>query len=290
MAENSAISWTDHTFNPWTGCTKVSSACDFCYAEKWAQRSGRGDLWKGKRARTTVSYWKQPHKWNGIAARAGKRAKVFCASLADVFDNQVPDEWRADLWELIASTRNLDWLLLTKRPQNIAKMLPVMDSTQPFYKPWNEKWPWNNVWLGTTVENQEEANRRIPALLSVPARVHFLSCEPLLGPLKLRPLNVRNYKYGEDEPASLYALDGRYQIPGSHWSETHPRIDWVIAGGESGPGRREMDMVWVDDLRLQCQGASVPFFFKQDAAARPGQRGRAGDQLWASKQFPEVRA
>jgi protein gp37 len=249
------------SFNPWVGCTKISPACDHCYAEGWAKRTGSPELWQGERRRTTESYWRQPLKWNREAAAAGVRRKVFCASLADVFDNQVPADWRADLWAYIAETPNLDWLLLTKRPQNIAEMLPVMDSTKPGYKPWNERWPWHNVWLGTTVENQEEADRRIPHLLSVPARVHFLSCEPLLGAIKLNEVGFGNG----------YVLDA---LRGESWAwraegvrhdlrRGQRRISWVIAGGESGPGARPAHPAWFRGLRDQCIAAGVPYFFKQ---------------------------
>jgi protein gp37 len=126
MGEYSKIEWTDHTFNPWTGCTKISPACDHCYAEAWSKRTGLVRWENHPRGRTTESYWKEPIKWN---ARAFKREhghwpRVFCASLADLFDNQVPLEWRGDLFALIRECPRLDWLLLTKRPQNIKKMLP----------------------------------------------------------------------------------------------------------------------------------------------------------------------
>lgn len=220
MAETSKIEWTDATFNPWLGCEKVSPGCDHCYAEGWAKRTGNAQLWQGQRRRTVARYWQQPIKWNRQAEAVGVRRRVFCASLADVFDNQVPDEWRSDLWALIAMTPSLDWLLLTKRPQNIAKMAP-------------KNWP--NIWLGCTTENQEEADRRIPHLLSVPARVHFLSCEPLLGPVDLRA----------------------------------PNIDWVIVGGESGPRARDMSADWARFLRDQCRSAGVAFFMKQMTRKAP---------------------
>ncbi len=238
MAENSKIEWTDHTFNPWVGCTKVSPACDHCYAEGWAKRTGHPELWTGERRLTSEANWKQPIKWNRAAAAAGARHRVFCASLADVFDNQVPTHWRWELWQLIAHTPALDWLLLTKRPQNIAKMLPQV---------W--PWPMPNVWLGTTVENQEEANRRIPALLAVPARVRFLSCEPLLGPVSLSVTWL-----------SVPVGDGPERMDG---------IDWVIAGGESGGGARMMAPIWAASLRDQCAGAGVAFFMKQMTRKAP---------------------
>jgi len=169
MAETTAIEWCDCTFNPWVGCTKISRACDHCYAESWAKRAGSPELWTGMRRRTSDANWRQPIKWNKAAAAAGTRPKVFCASLADVFDNQVPDIWRSDLFAMIEDTPHLDWLLLTKRPQNIAKMLP---------DDWGAGYP--NVWLGTTVESHDEDRKRTHHLRSVPAAVRFLSMEPLL--------------------------------------------------------------------------------------------------------------
>jgi len=222
MAENSKIEWTDHTFNPWIGCTKVSPGCDHCYAEARMDHRLGQVRWgpHGERRRTGEAYWREPLKWNRRAADAGQRERVFCASLADVFDNQILSDWRADLWALIESTPNLDWLLLTKRPQNIAAMLPAN---------WGDGWP--NVWLGTTAENQTEADRRIPHLLARRATVRFVSAEPLLGPIDFTAIG--------------------------------PRLDWIIVGGESGPGARPMHPDWARSIRDQCAAAGVPFFFKQ---------------------------
>lgn len=182
MAEWSKIEWTDHTFNPWVGCTKVSPACDNCYAEGWAKRAGRPELWSGERARTSAANWRKPIKWNAAAKAEGIRRRVFCASLADVFDNQAEHAWRDDLWALIRSTPALDWLLLTKRPQNIKKMLPA---------DWSDGYA--NVWLGTTAEDQHHYDQRWPHLRSVPARVRFISYEPALGPLSLRGEGVPDW-------------------------------------------------------------------------------------------------
>lgn len=242
MGENSKIEWTDHTFNPWIGCTKVSPACDHCYAETWAKRTGQEHLWQGQRRRTTMSNWQKVRKWNREAEAAGRRARVFCASLADVFDNQADRTWRRELWHYIEQTPHLDWLLLTKRPQNIAKMLPDPGTG---VKPWGDGW--HNVWLGTTVENQEEADRRIPHLLAVPARVRFLSCEPLLGPVVISSAFLRQGDIGS-WPFNV---------------QPHAGIDWVICGGESGPGARPMHPGWARALRDQCAAAGVPFHFKQ---------------------------
>lgn len=261
MAENSKISWTDHTFNPWVGCTKVSPACDGCYAESWAKRTGQAHLWAGQRRRTTEANWREPLKWNRKTAMLGVRHRVFCASLADVFDNQVPEEWRADLWALIADTPSLDWLLLTKRPQNISKMLPGSHVEQLLGRdaPWGDGWP--NVWLGTTVENQEEADRRVHPLLAVPAVVRFLSCEPLLGPVELK----RKIRHPDGSFESSDYLRGNWQhSDGDHYRHgASERIHWVIVGGESGPHARPSQPTWFRSLRDQCAAAGVAFHFKQ---------------------------
>lgn len=236
MAETSKIEWTDATFNPWLGCTKVSPGCDHCYAEQQDRHRGwTPEGWGGPRRRTSAEYWKQPLKWDRAAARQGERRRVFCSSLADVFDNQVDASWRTDLWNLIAATPHLDWLLLTKRPQNIKKMLP---------ENWGDGYP--NVWLGTTVENQAEADRRIPHLLAVQARVRFLSCEPLLG-----PVNLRN--------AFIVGPEGGWEW----WGAERHMLHWAIVGGESGPGARPMHPDWARSLRDQCAAAGVAFHFKQ---------------------------
>ena len=192
MARDSAIEWTAHTFNPWWGCTKVSPACDHCYAETWARRTGF-DVWGADAPRRHLSddYWNQPLRWDRDAAQSGRRVRVFCASMADVFEwDRALDALRERLWTLIEGTPNLDWLLLTKRP-HLARRLA----------PWSTAWPLH-VWLGTTVENQHFADRRIRFLIDVPCRYRFLSCEPLLGPVDLSA-----YLHG---------------------------LHWVIAGGESG--------------------------------------------------------
>ena len=301
MVENSKIEWTDHTFNPWIGCQKVSPGCDHCYAETQnAHRKWNGGTWGpgAPRTRTSVAYWKQPLRWNDAAAASGTRAKVFCASLADVFDNQVPREWRDDLWGIIDSCPHLDWLLLTKRPQNVVKMLPADRCLLGA--------PWPNVWIGTTVENQEEADRRIPHLLDVPAAKRFLSCEPLLGPVDLRHLNVDGEHEcdclrmatmreiwndawspdvtGEplDESIVAFENDGGIYPP----TDTRPPgIDWVICGGESGPNARPMHTDWARSLRGQCQAAEVPFFMKQMGGVVKARMPEIPDDLMI-RQFP----
>ena len=234
------------TFNPWLGCTKVSPACDHCYAETLAT-ARLGVQWgpHAERRRTAASTWRQPHAWNRKAAREGQRYRVFCASLADVFDNAASEDWRIDLWWMIRATPHLDWLLLTKRPQNIAKMVPqVVDFGRDAWA----NGPWSNVWLGTTVENQAEADRRIPHLLAVPAAKRFLSMEPLLG-----PVDVKRWLF----PRTVFGASPLQD------RTDHTRLDWIIAGGESGPRARPSHPDWFRSLRDQCQAAGVPFFFKQ---------------------------
>jgi protein gp37 len=240
VGENSAIQWTDHTFNPWIGCTRVSPGCVNCYAESFARRYGMAE-WgpQAQRVRTSAANWRKPLAWNRKAEQEGRRYKVLCASLADVFEkNDQLVDWRTDLWRLIDSTPWLDWLLPTKRPENIPDMAPVL---------WFDagRWP-ANLWIGTSVETQEQADKRIPALLDIPAPVRFLSCEPLLGPLDLFLYLVTHF--AADDPRHEPWRNG---------------VEWVIAGGESGPQARPMHENWVRSLRDQCQAAGVPFFFKQ---------------------------
>lgn len=246
MGENSGIEWTDNTFNPWIGCTRVSPACDACYAEAWASRFGTAEWGPGKpRKLTSEKNWNLPLKWDQEAEKSGTRRRVFCASLADVFDNEVDPEWRERLWKLIAATPHLDWLLLTKRVGNVPKMLPAT---------WGSGW--RNVWLGITVANQEEANRDIPKLLDVPARIRFLSMEPLLGPVDLTWLVEQRDADGEPSVATV-ALPNPKEPTGKNY------LDWVIVGGESGRDARPMHPDWARSLRDQCVAAGVPYLFKQ---------------------------
>lgn len=251
MAENSNIEWTHHTFNPWIGCQKVGPGCDHCYAEAWDARGlqRQETRWgaHAARTRTSPSNWRKPLAWDKSAKTAGERHRVFCASLADVFDNHasILPEWRADLWALIRASPNLDWMLLTKRPGNIAKMLPP---------DWGNGYP--NVWLGCTVVNQEEADRDVPKLLAAPAAVRFLSMEPLLGPVNLTEIALA----WPDLRASVI-LDVLRGTGG--FNGTPGKLDLVIVGGESGPGARPMHPDWARSLRDQCNAAGVAFHFKQ---------------------------
>ncbi len=249
MAENTNIEWAHHTFNPWIGCTKVSPACDHCYAEAdFATRRKVVQWGAGQpRKRTAPSTWAMPIKWNAEAERLGVRYRVFCASLADVFDNEVPAEWRDDLFGLIYATPHLDWLLLTKRIGNAGNMLPVPFDFDRLYP---------NVWIGVSITSQAEADRDIPKMLQVPAAKRFLSMEPLLGPVDLGLCDCDH---------------GSVPAPHNIGGVTCPKcngtggrmVDWVIVGGESGPNARPMHPDWARSLRDQCQAAGVPFLFKQ---------------------------
>ena len=220
MGENTLISWADHTFNPWIGCTKVSAGCEHCYAERdFAQRFGKVAWGKGQpRLRTSPATWKQPLLWNKWGNIGDRKRRVFCASLGDVFDDEVPREWRWELWHLIEQCDKLDWLILTKRPQNLERMYPHhLDHL---------------IWVGVTVEDQLAADTRIRLMLDVDAKYHFLSCEPLL-----EDIDLRLYKW-------------------------QSKINWIIAGGESGTNARPTELRWVRSLLDQSMAWAIPFHFK----------------------------
>lgn len=253
MAENTEISWCDATFNPWWGCLKVSPGCQHCYAETWANRYGH-NIWGP--AKTTGrrlfgdEHWKGPRKWNTKAEKEGRRLRVFCSSMADVFeDHPAVEGERRRLFELILDTPHLDWLLLTKRPENIEPMLRAMQVLKRD-NVWDHLWPhrFPNVWLGTSIESQEQADKRIPELLRIPAAVRFLSCEPLIGPVNITDQPWWDWRYTYD-----FYPPGMMRRP----------IDWVICGGESGPKARPMNPEWARALRDQCQVAGVAYHFKQ---------------------------
>lgn len=238
MADHSAIEWTDATFNPWWGCTRVSPACAHCYADSLARRYGHADLWArdGRRRFFTENHWGRPFAWNRAASRAGKPLKVFCASMADVFEDHAELEtWRARLWAVIEETPWLQWQLLTKRPELITKLAP-----------WHDVWP-ANVWIGTSIENARHTFRA-DLLREIPAAVRFVSAEPILG--------------------SLFANGNRKRHP----LKLHG-IDWLIAGGESGPRCRPCDPGWIRELRDVCSATGTAFFLKQ-LGGHPDKRGK----------------
>lgn len=261
MTKNTKIEWAHHTFNPWEGCQKIGPGCDNCYAENRNARFGGGVAvnWGpgAPRRRTSARNWQQPVKWNAEAERLGIRYRVFCASLADVFDNAVDPQWRVDLFELIRATPYLDWLLLTKRIGNAKSMIDATIAEMDIgYDVPFTAWPYPNVWLGATIVNQEEADRDIPKLLAVPAAKRFLSMEPLLGPVNLTDITVRHGCGTEDHFSAVFD-------PDDDEADSVSYIDWIIVGGESGPNARPMYPDWARSLRDQCEAAGVPFLFKQ---------------------------
>ncbi|HEY0966969.1 MAG TPA: DUF5131 family protein [Opitutaceae bacterium] len=242
MAENSKISWTTHTFNPWIGCSKVSPACRLCYAMMlMAVRYGRVEWGPGKpRSRTSNGNWKKVRSWDRQAAKDGTRPRVFCASLADWLDHEVPIEWLADLLELIRTTTHLDWLLLTKRPEQWRARLEAVCEIDGD----SIAWSWlkgnapANVWFGFSAEDAGWFDWRWNYVKHIPARVVFCSNEPSLGRLVL--------------PADFLALGSKA---------------WVINGGESGHGCQPMDEAHPTETLRQCQEAGVPFWMKQMGGA-----------------------
>lgn len=300
MAENSKIEWTHHTFNAWRGCTKVAPGCQYCYADDLSKRNpGTLGIWgpSGTRVVASKSMWRQPLKWDAAAKAAGERHRVFCASLADVFEDyrltmrnsrgdwlHHADRWgksnpqspylaiaglaigksrvtmndvRRRLFHLCAATPNLDKLLLTKRPENIPQMIEELVGID-----W---WKANcaaHCWLGTSISDQATADRNIPLLLKCGdlSPVLFLSAEPLLGPVDLEKITLRD---DGQLPNDLSRQFGDYICPLTGTFRDSPHIDWLIAGGESGHHARPMHPDWVRSLRDQCQAAGVPFLFKQ---------------------------
>lgn len=275
MAETT-IEWTTYkrpdgsivpgyTFNAWRGCTKVSTGCAGCYAEQWSSRNHKTlGTWgpKGERVIAAEGYWRQPLRWNREAQVAGERRRVFCASLADVFEGR--ETMPAEAWEAVQAARQrlftlalqtkwLDWLFLTKRPENIRPILSQLTHPEHPNTDWwtlQERQPRPNWWFGTSVEDQQAADKRIPHLLKVPAAVRFLSCEPLLS-----SVNLRRFLWSFDENAS--------RDMGAPVDTPTGEIGWVICGGESGPNARPMHADWARKLRDQCAEAGTPFLFKQ---------------------------
>lgn len=263
MAEYSGIEWTDATFNPWWGCTKVSvsapihdgfdrgalkgGGCDNCYAERDSKRFGQEWGAGTERRFFGDKHWNEPLRWNRKAEKAGVPMKVFCASFADVFDNEVGQEHRDRLWALVKATPWLRWLILTKRVGNVPRMLPA---------DWGDGYP--NAALGITVVTQPEAERDITKLMKIPAVCRFLSLEPLLG-----RIDLRRCLYGDcAQRTRLGSASERLPACCEDPAEMVP-IDWVITGGESGHNARVADLDWYRYLRDQCVVAGVPFFFKQ---------------------------
>lgn len=269
MGADSQISWTDHSFNGWWGCTKIAhpdgSGCDHCYAETLSIRFGHRTLW-GKHADRRVfgaKHWAQPIAWNADAEAAGRPAFVFTNSMADIFeDRRDLDPLRARLFAMIADTPWLVWLLLTKRPEQMKRLAPPE---------WADGWP-ANAWPGASVEHQPAANLRIPRLLTVPSPHHFLSVEPMLGRVSL----------------SFWNGHPRLRRDGTGWESgaAPPQIDWVIIGGESGAGYRTLDLDALEFLVEQSRCDGVPVWTKQDSGLLPDKQGRIPDELFVHERPP----
>jgi protein gp37 len=250
VGENTKIAWTNHSHNPWIGCQEVTEEeCGDCYAKRWAhqhQLTVWGPLLKTPRKLTKT--WDNPFKWNRQAERENRRIKVFCASLADVFEPH-PDvvDARHHLWETIEQTPHLDWQLLTKRPKFIRRLVP---------QSWLQNWP-AHVWIGTSVGMQDAADKRIHYVIDLPAPVIFLSCEPLVQHVLL-----------------------------ASWLEKR-KITWVICGGYSGTRNWPMDLEWARSLRDECRTYGVAFFMKQLGTVYAKQHGLADWKGGNMEEFPE---
>jgi len=276
MGQETGISWTAHTFNPWWGCVKVSPGCDHCYADAQATRYGYSDggahfpIW-GKDATRRFfgdNHWAEPLKWDRAAAKDGVTRRVFCASMADVMeDRRVLDVPRDRLYRLIDATPNLIWQLLTKRPQNYRKLLPAKWLVQPHPR----------VWMGTTVEAQQY-DWRIKELLTTPAEMRFVSYEPALGPVNFR--RIEHHPSGCGGPVFIDSLAGTFCSVGSNGNIPYVGLDWIIVGGESGPHARPFDIQWARDTIRQCREAGVACFMKQLGAKPFDHSGSAWVERW----------
>lgn len=265
MADHTNIEWCDATVNWWVGCTQISPGCDHCYAKRiaapfWGQKWGPSvPLQRFEGALETLKALDRK------AQRLGRPLVVFHNSVSDMGDKDARDEWRMASFQGMADTPNLIHLVLTKRIGNLRQYLERDKLAAELIRD-------GRVWLGITVCNQEEANRDIPKLLHVPAAKRFLSCEPLLGPLRLWKLSAFDFEESS-EGAEVYPLKGLYAVPDCDWPG--PKLDWVIVGGESGPNARPMHPDWVRSLRDQCQDDGVPFMFKQWGGWLPAKEGRS---------------
>lgn len=315
MSDKTNIAWTDASWNPIVGCSIVSPGCTNCYAQKMAhriqtmegERTGRPDashyfgttkvvngnpVWTGLMRQAPEHILLQPLKWR-------RPRKIFVNSMSDLFHENVPDEWIDRVFAVMALCPQHTFQVLTKRSKRMQHYLThwaaggnhIWQAGQKIAMPKGRHkpdtcWPLPNVWLGVSCEDQQRADERVPDLLATPAAVRFVSAEPLLGPIEFKS---RKQTLSEAETKNW--LNGAWQVADGDyfktgWSPT--KLDWIIVGGESGPGHRPMQIEWAEAIRQQCEAAGTAFFFKQDSGAKPGQRGRASDALWACKQFPEV--
>lgn len=274
---DSKISWTTKTWNPTTGCDQVSPGCDHCYALTLAarlKRMGNARYQKDGNLKTSGPGFgltlhpdklEEPLKWR-------KPARVFVDSMSDLFHDDVPEDFLVGVFTTMRRAPQHQFQILTKRPRRMANLL-ADDEFASMVGGWDlhMEWPLPNVWLGTSVEDQKRADLRIPLLLETPAAVRFLSCEPLLGPITFRWAEWDgNYGPGwRERGGSAYHLDG---LKGIHW---------VIAGGESGPDYRPLDLEWARTIRDECVEAGVPFFYKQGSGPRSEMHKELDGRTWS---------
>jgi protein gp37 len=322
MSEKTEIAWCDSTWNPWRGCQKVSPGCKNCYAEKLVNRFG-GDF--SKRIVAADATFNAPIKWrkkpfvcdecgtavsqddvdafdcpnpkcichDSVVHPSFHRRRVFLGSLMDIWDPKIKAGTRLRALHIIWQCQELDFLCVTKRPENFkSQLLDCLDAITDGSGNNAEFWQWlvdwvggkapENVWAITTTENQEQADKRIPELLKIPAVVHGLSVEPMLGPVDLHNVmwKTQDDHHGNPQPdhyENVLIGGGKFKVP---------KVDWVIVGGESGPGARPMEIEWLESGVAQCDAAGVKVFVKQDNGPRSGMQGRIPDSLWNRKEFP----
>lgn len=281
MGKTTNIEWCDHSWSPWRGCAPVSPGCAKCYAAALAERFGWTKYRKGE-PRILTKNWDIPKRLNklsGHAMEAGlaMKPKTIFPSLCDPFDLEVPVEWHIQFWDLVLNTPDLTWLILTKRIENCDQ--EIDEAVHGLTR----SWPIRNVWLGVSVENQHYAETRLNRLQQIEATKHFVSYEPALGPVDFAPWLPKpcavspSIPCGDCYPCVHNAGErvlGRYPI------------DWLICGGESGPGFRPCQAEWFESAAAQCSRAGVPVLIKQDSGLKPGQQGRISDELWKLKQIP----
>ena len=287
MPDRTAIEWTDATWNPVTGCTKVSPGCAHCYAETLSLRNGTSKKpWTPDNAAENVvlhpDRLDQPLRWR-------KPRRIFVCSMSDLFHEEIPDEFILEIWLIMAMAPEHIFQVLTKRPERMRELLSrqwMPESLAERHKMFSDDlWPLPNVWLGVSVEDQAAADERIPLLLETPAAVRWISAEPLLGPVELTelvpPILRRDYAPPHEPYAAINALTG-YISGMDEYLPDRARLDWLVLGGESGPHWRPMNLDWARTIRKQCRAARVPYFGKQNSGARPGIAlpGDLGDREW----------
>lgn len=286
MAETTGISWTDATWSPVTGCSKVSPGCDHCYAATFTERlekSGhhrkygglaRNGNWTGE-VRCHPDVLEQPLHWK-------RPRRIFVNSMSDTFHDKVPRSFQCQMFDIMEACPQHIFQVLTKRPGQMAYFADPLTQAALGRPGW--RWP-DHVWAGTSVESQKYAPR-LDVLARVPAKVRFVSAEPLLGPLDLRKW-LAMCECGDSLSNHLDGKECCLWQPGlCSCTRFKAMLNWVICGGESGPGHRPMDLVWLESLAAQCVAAGVPLWVKQASGLRPGQQGHIPDALWATKEMP----